>query len=91
LTLLLATLLVQACAAVAAALPKLFRQPVSSAAGFVGLVFATFFWFPARWAGMELVSLAYMAGFLFFEFLVFLMIWSVVVLLRQARDAAAGR
>ncbi len=89
-TMLVSTLLVQAGAFVAAALPKLFRRPFNSPIGFVAVVFGSVYWFPTRWSGMELISFAYLIGFLVFEVLVYLLALAAVGLLRQAHEAASG-
>ncbi len=93
-TLLLPTLLVQVgafvAALVAALVPKFLRRRFNSAIGFVAVVFGAVHWFPECWSGMELISFAYLAGFLLFEILIYVFLMAGVYLLRQAHEAASG-
>lgn len=89
-SLLSVTLLVQSSALLAAVIPKLVRGAPNGLIGFVAVVFASVYWFPRRWSGMELISFGYLVAFAVFEIFVYLLLWAAVVLIRNAGEAASG-
>jgi hypothetical protein len=89
-SLLAVTLLVQACALVAATVPKLIRSAPNAPIGFVVVVFASLYWFPKRWSGMEYISCGYLVALVVFEVVVYLLLWAIVILIHNARESASG-